>query len=118
MFYLYKGGITMLEGNGILRMKYFTDGRLTSYVEVDTDKKKVLKVENYSDDPYEQFFAFNISNDWEGFVIMMEDRMMSPRRQDLPQVLESMGLFEYDLLEMIKANGGRIYGEPFHIEFV
>lgn len=107
-----------VRNKGILKIKYYTYDELTSYVEVDTDKRKILKVENYTDDIADQFFAFNISNDWEGFEIMMADRVISPHRPDLDRILDDLEVDGFDIVEIIRATGGRIAGEPYRMEFV
>lgn len=92
------------------------DVRLLRFYEVDklcttiyadfTDE--TLIAENHIDDPVKTAFGNNTLPDWADFQAFLQERCIPRERAGLREYLESLGLAEYNPLEIIKKTGGRM----------
>lgn len=91
-----------------VRLLHFYDGdKLCTVIYADfTDE--TLTVENYVDDPVKTAFGNNVLPTWAAFQAFLEERCVPRQRAGLREYLETIGVSEYDPLEIIRKTAGRM----------
>lgn len=69
---------------------------------------ETLIAENHIDDPVKTAFGNNALPDWADFQAFLQERCIPQQRAGLREYLESLGLAEYNPLEIIQKTGGRM----------
>lgn len=96
---------------------YKNFGETATIIHADFQTKKVW-VENLCDDYHYTAFHKNEHPTWEDFERLLEKRCF-PRTRDKMQVhLDSLGLTEYNPLEIVRKTGGVMHGDNFSLEEV
>jgi len=94
---------------------FYDENTLCSTIHADfTDK--TLVVENYIDLPVKTAFGNNMSPTWSEFLSFLEDRCVPRGRAGLREYLETLGLSEYDPLDIIRKTKGRMAEDNQWIE--
>ena len=61
-------------------------------------------------------FGKNITPTWLDYENFVGERCISPDRFGLREYLESLGLYEYDPIEIIKITEGRMAEDKFYLQ--
>lgn len=94
-------------GHELRRLRFYEVDRLCTIIYADfTDE--TLAAENHIDDPVKTAFGNNPLPDWADFQRFLQERCVPKERAGLREYLESLGLAEYDPLEIIQKTGGRM----------
>lgn len=94
-------------GHRLLQFFYYDGDILCSLIVADfTDQ--TLCAENYVSDVIKTAFGNNEVPTWDDFQNFLEERCIPRARAGLREYLESLGLDEYDPLEVIKKTSGRM----------
>lgn len=95
------------QGHELRRLRFYDgDTPCTTIIADFTDE--ILVVENHIDDPVKTAFGNNPLPDWADFQGFLQERCIPRERAGLREYLESLGLAEYDPLEIIQKTGGRM----------
>lgn len=95
------------QGHEIRRLRFYDGDTLCTTIYADfTDE--TLAAENHIDDPVKTVFGNNPLPDWTDFQGFLQERCIPRERAGLREYLESLGLAEYDPLEIIQKTGGRM----------
>lgn len=95
------------QGHELSRLCFYNGDTLCTTIIADfTDK--TLVVENHIDDPVKTAFGNNPLPDWADFQAFLQERCIPKERAGLREYLESLGLAEYDPLEIIQKTAGRM----------
>ena len=91
----------------LYRFTYYAEQILCSIILADyTDKK--LCFENYVDSFIHTAFGNNLTPTWDDFEAFLEERCIPRARAGLREYLETIGVDQYNPLEIIKKTGGRM----------
>lgn len=94
-------------GHSLLKLFYYDQDILCSTIAVDmTDK--TLCVLNESNDVIKTAFGNNVSPTWIDLQLFLENRCIPRARAGLREYLETLGIDEYEPLEIIKKTQGRM----------
>ena len=88
-------------------IKYYDGDLLGTKIYVD-EKNKKIEIENYTDVLLSRAFGINENPTWKDFEEMLEERCIPRDRQNLQYVLKTIGVDEYNPLEICKRTGGRM----------
>lgn len=95
------------QGHELSRLCFYNGDTLCTTIIADfTDE--ILVVENHIDDPVKTAFGNNPLPDWGDFQRFLQERCVPKERAGLREYLESLGLAEYDPLEIIQKTAGRM----------
>ena len=103
------------KGHKMKRLSYYNDNALCSVIVADYSEKNIV-VENYSSDAVNLPFGKNITPTWLDYENFVGERCISPDRFGLREYLESLGLYEYDPIEIIKITEGRMAEDKFYLQ--
>ena len=95
------------KGHRILLLRYYDGGTLCSTIAADVTAQN-LCVEDSTTDPLHTAFGNNKAPSWEDYQAFLEGRCIPRARAGLRDYLETIGLEEYDPLEIIKKTSGRM----------
>ena len=94
-------------GHSVRLFRFFDGDTLCTVIHADfTDE--TLTVENNINDPVKTAFGNNELPTWGDFLAFLEDRCIPRGRAGLWEYLETIGVGEYDPLEIIGKTGGRM----------
>lgn len=94
-------------GNKLLLLEFYNGDILCTKICADfTDKD--LSVENYTDNLVKTAFGKNEIPTWQDFENFLEERCIPHSRSGLREYLETIGVEEYNPLEIIKKTQGRM----------
>lgn len=94
-------------GHDLRVIRYFDSGQLCTLIYADfTDH--TLRVENRTTDLVKTAFGKKEFPSWEDFTSFLEERCVPRQRAGLREYLESIGVSEYDPLEIIQKTAGRM----------
>ena len=103
------------KGHKMKRLSYYNDNALCSVIVADYSEENIV-AENYSSDVVNRPFGKNITPAWSDYENFLEERCISRDRFGLREYLESLGLYEYDPIEIIKLTEGRMKEDKFHLQ--
>lgn len=96
-------------------IKFFNKTGLCTCICADfTDK--TLVAENYTDNIVKTAFGNNDCPDWNDFMNFLEERCLPKSRAGIREYLETIGVAEYDPMEIIKKTAGRMAEDEQWIE--
>lgn len=94
-------------GHRVLSLRYYDDDRLCTLIYADlTDQ--TLQARNDTTDWVKTAFGKKALPTWDDFLAFLEERCIPKGRAGLQEYLTSIGLDEYDPLEIIKRTEGRM----------
>lgn len=94
-------------GHNLLLLSYYDGDTLCSQITADyTDQ--TLCIKDFVSDFLKTAFGNNQLPTWEDYLNFLEDRCIPRTRAGLREYLETLGLDEYDPLEIIKKTSGRM----------
>ena len=79
---------------------------------------KKVKIKNFTDDIMDRAFGVNEKPTYEDVLKFFESRTFPRNRVSINDILESMGLKEYDPYLMCKKLQGRTEQDNFYIDFL
>lgn len=103
------------KGHKMKRLCYYNDNTLCSVIVADYSEENIV-VENYSPDAVNLPFGKNTAPTWPDYEAFLAERCISRDRFGLREYLESIGLYEYDPIEIIKITEGRMAEDKFHLQ--
>lgn len=95
------------QGHSLLKLSYYDGDVLCTTIIVDKSEH-TLCVENYIDRIIKTAFGNNLIPTWEDLQRFLEERCIPRARAGLREYLETIGVEEYDPLEIIKKTEGRM----------
>lgn len=95
------------QGHSLMKLSYFDMEELCTTIIVD-NTQRVLCIENHTNHVVKTAFGNNIVPTWEDLQYFLEERCIPRARAGLREYLESIGVEEYDPVEIIKKTEGRM----------
>lgn len=95
------------QGHALLKLSYFDCDNLCSTIVADTTERHIC-VENHVDHIIKTAFGNNLLPTWDDFQKFLEERCIPRARAGLREYLETIGVEEYDPIEIIKKTEGRM----------
>ena len=95
------------QGHALLKLSYFDGDALCSTIVADTTERHIC-VENHVDHIIKTAFGNNLLPTWDYFQKFLEERCIPRARAGLREYLETIGVEEYDPIEIIKKTEGRM----------
>ncbi len=94
-------------GHKLMKLEFYDGGSLCTQIITDfTDE--TLSVENMTEHIVKTAFGKNETPSWDDFLNFLEERCMPRSRSGIREYLETIGVEEYDPLEIIKKTEGRM----------
>lgn len=94
-----------------------SDGTVLTEIKVNPVTKKV-KIVNYTDNVFCRAFGANENPTYADVIHFLEKRTVPKNRGDIKEILEEVGLKEYDPYFLCKFFGGRMAQDDFCVEFL
>ena len=94
-------------GHALMKLSYFDDEELCTTIIADS-AERVLCIENHTDRVIKTAFGNNVVPTWEDLQHFLEERCIPRARAGLREYLETIGVEEYDPIEIIKKTEGRM----------
>lgn len=102
-------------GHQLKKFSFFDGNELCSVIYADfTDK--TLKSENHTNDIVKTAFGNNQLPTWGDFINFLEERCIPKERSGIREYLETIGVAEYNPLEIIKKTKGKMAEDNQWIE--
>ena len=99
--------IKSLRSHKLLRLDYYNFNNLCTTIIADyTDK--IIKIKNHTDDIVLTAFGVKVNPDWRDYLEFLEDRCIPKTRAGLREYLDTIGVDEYNPLDIIKKTEGRM----------
>ena len=95
------------EGHEMTECRYYNRDQLCTRIYADGTTKE-LKAENYTDSAYRTAFGQNQNPTWRDFQAFLESRCIPRQRAGLQSYLESIGVEDYDPIQIIQKTEGRM----------
>lgn len=95
------------KGHKLLRLNYYNNDDLCTVIIADYNSK-IVRFENYTDNSIHTAFGVKLNATWEDYKAFLEERCVPKSRMGLKNYLLSIGVDEYDPLEIIKKTKGRM----------
>lgn len=90
-----------------MRMTYMFKQHPCTVIDIDFLKQKIY-IQNKTDDMIHRAFGVVEKPTWEDFEFFLEDRCFPRERGNCKSILKSMGLTDYDPLQIIEKTQGRM----------
>ena len=94
-------------GHKLIKIEFYDGKVLCSKIIADFTDKTLL-VENTTEHIVKTAFGKNETPTWENFLSFLEERCVPKSRSGIREYLETIGVEEYDPLEIIKKTRGRM----------
>lgn len=102
-------------GHNLKKLRFYDDKELCTVIYADfTDK--TLKAENHTEDIVKTAFGNNTIPTWEDFMNFLGERCISKERSGIREYLETIGVAEYNPLEIIQKTKGKMAEDKQWIE--
>lgn len=95
------------QGYALMKFSYFDGEELCTTIIAD-NTERVLCIENHTDRVIKTAFGNNAVPTWEDLQHFLEERCIPRARAGLREYLETIGVEEYDPIEIIKKTEGRM----------
>lgn len=95
------------QGDFVLLLNYFDKDTLCTQIAADFSDQTIC-VQNHISDCLRTAFGNNFSPTWNDFEEFLEERCIPRSRAGLREYLETLGLEEYNPLEIIKKTSGKM----------
>lgn len=96
--------------HNLKKLSFYDDEMLCTVIYADfTDK--TLKSENHTSDIINTAFGNNKMPTWSDFMTFLEERCIPKERSGIREYLETIGVSEYNPLEIIKKTKGKMAGD-------
>lgn len=93
------------QGHELVALSYYDAQTLCTKIAADYQEKTIC-IENYVSDVLKTAFGNNMEPTWEDYQSFLEERCIPKSRAGLREYLETIGVEEYDPLEIIKKTAG------------
>lgn len=103
------------NGNKLIKLNFYNNDMLCSAILADYTDKQV-KIENYINDKFHTAFGVNGNPSWDDYLSFLEDRCVPRKRAGLREYLNTLGIDEYNPLEIIKKTHGKMAEDNQWIE--
>lgn len=94
-------------GHDMRLLRFYEADKLCTTIYADFSDETLI-AENHIDDPVKTAFGNNTLPAWADFQTFLQERCIPRERAGLREYLESLGLVEYDPLEIIQKTRGRM----------
>ena len=95
------------QGHALMKLSYFDGEELCTTIIAD-NTERVLCAENHTDRVIKTAFGNNFVPTWEDLQHFLEERCIPCARAGLREYLETIGVEEYNPMEIIKKTEGRM----------
>ena len=95
------------QGHALIKLSYFDGEELCTTIIADS-AERVLCIENHTERVIKTAFGNNAVPTWEDLQHFLEERCIPRARAGLREYLETIGVEEYDPIEIIKKTEGRM----------
>ena len=102
-------------GHNLTKLRFYDNRELCTIIYADFEDK-TLKAKNCTDDIVKTAFGNNIIPIWEDFMNFLEERCVPKERSGIREYLETIGVGEYNPLEIIKKTRGKMAEDNQWIE--
>ena len=99
-----------------LRITYMYQQRPTTVISVDFAKEKV-KIQNRTEDVLHRAFGVIENPTWDDFNTFLKDRCFPATRGNAKQLLNQMGIGDYDPLQIVEKTAGRMAEDDLWMKF-
>lgn len=106
-----------IVGNNVKILEYYDKDKLCTRIYADFSDKTV-KAENFTEHIVKTAFGNDANISWEDFEAFLEERCISKDRDGLKEYLDTIGLYEYDTMEIIRKTEGRMAEDAQWIKVV
>lgn len=96
-----------LKGHKLLKLNYYNNDKLCTVIIADYSTR-VVKFKNFTDNSIYTAFGIKSNADWEDYNSFLEERCIPKSRMGIKNYLCSIGVDEYNPLEIIKKTQGRM----------
>lgn len=103
------------ENNYTMRMTYMFRQHPCTVIDVDFLNRKI-KIQNKTDDIIHRAFGVVEEPDWDDFEYFLEDRCFPRTRANCMDILKSLGLDNYDPLQIIEKTKGKCTDDKMWIK--
>lgn len=93
--------------HSLMLFSFYDDAVLCTKICADFTDKTIV-AENYTDNIVKTAFGNNTAPTWEDFQNFMEERCVPKSRSGIREYLETIGVEEYNPMEIIKKTNGRM----------
>ena len=95
------------KGHSLMILRYYDADILCTTIYIDNDAKEI-RISNHTKDVVKTAFGTNEYPTWNEYLEFIEERCIPRGRAGLREYLETIGVDEYDPLEIIKRTEGRM----------
>lgn len=103
------------KGHTLKKLTYYNDKNLCTTIIIDITEKK-LRAKNHTENIIKTAFGKNVAPTWDDLQGFLEERCIARSRAGLREYLETIGVDEYDPIEIIKKTKGRMAEDSQWIE--
>ena len=105
------------EGHDVKTYIFHDGDKVCTRIIADFTDKTVC-ADNYIDDPIKTAFGKNTMPTWEDFMSFLEERCIPQERAGIREYLETIGLDEYDPVQIVKKTRGRMAEDAQWLEVI
>ena len=91
----------------VRQLRFYDADELCTTIYSDFTDKTLISL-NHTEDPVKTAFGNNVLPTWSAFEMFLEERCVPRQRDGLREYLETLGIGEYDPVEIIKVTAGRM----------
>ncbi len=95
------------QGHELLEIRFYNDNDLCTLIYADKTTRDIC-AENYTEQVVKTAFGKNSNPSWEDLELFLEERCIPRQRAGLRDYLETLGLDEYNPIDIIKKTKGRM----------
>jgi len=106
-----------IQDHKLMTFRYYDVHGICSRIFADFTEENVC-VENDTDNPVKTAFGRNTMPTWDDFMAFLEERCIPRQRAGIREYLETLGLDEYDPLEIVKRTHGRMAEDDQWLEVI
>lgn len=99
--------IKSVSNHQLIILDYYNFDRLQTTIAADYTEKKV-RIKNHTDDTVHLAFGVNKNPSWEDYTDFLEERCIPRTRAGINDFLDTIGVDEYEPLEIIRITEGRM----------
>ena len=105
-----------LNGKYVLKIDFMYKQKVCTEIYVDFENRKIKAV-NRTDDIMKRAFGVNENPDWDAFNVFLKSRCMPESRDNAKNVLEKIGIDNYDCMRIVEKTNGRTPDDEQYFKF-
>lgn len=103
------------SNNHLVKLNFYNNQTLCTAILADYTEKNII-IKNFTDNKLYRAFGANDNPDWRDYLSFLEDRVIPRTRAGLREYLNTLGIDEYNPLEIIKKTHGKMAEDNQWIE--